>query len=119
MYSCLTCGLGLASAWIVVLAWHGLGGEPSLLVNGLAYAVVGIFAVALVGRCAPEWHPAFKRISALLVCAILSGVDVGLSGFRGETGQKLFFAALLGIALVVLAARHAPVGLRRRWLGEN
>ncbi len=119
MHSCAIWGLGLALGWIAILAWHGQGGEPDLLVNGITYGVVGIFALGLVGRCAKEWHPAFKRISALLACVVLSGVDVGLSGYRGEAGQKLFFASLLGIALVVLVARHSPAGLRRCWLGEG
>lgn len=119
MYSCLVWAAVLTLTWITVLAWHALGGEPSLLANGLAYAAVGILAMALVARCAPAWHAAFRRICALLTCAVLSGIDIGFSGYRGETGQKLFFAALLGIAMVVLASKHVPAGLRRYWLGER
>jgi hypothetical protein len=58
-------------------------------------------------------------MSVLLACAALAGMDARLGGLHGEAWQKLFFAALLGVALVVLAARHAPAGLRRRWLGKD
>lgn len=119
MHSCLAWVSSLSIAWILVLVWHFSGNEPIVVANGLAYAGIGILAMALVSRCLSSWHPAFKRVSALLACAILAGVDIGLSGFRGEAGQKMFFAALLGIAIVVLAAKHAPAGLRRRWLGED
>lgn len=118
MYSCLIWTASFLIAWSMVLLWHLVGETPLLVVNGLAYAVLGIIALAFVSRCAPPWHPAFRRIAALLACAIMAGVDIGLSDHRGEVGQKMFFAALLGIALVVLAAKHAPAGLRRRWLGE-
>ncbi len=119
MYSCLIWGLSLAVGWIMVLLWHVQGGEPLPLLNGAAYAVLGVMAVSFVSRCAPGWLPAFKRVGALLLCASLAGIDVAVSGLGGEAGQKLFFSALLGIAMVVLAARHAPRGLRRRWLAEK
>lgn len=118
MFSCMAGAAMLLLAWVLVLVWHALGGgTPVALANGLAYAGLGIIAMMVISRCAPGWHPALKRVSVLLTCAALAGVDVGLSGLRGEPGQKLFFAALLGIALVVLAARHAPASLRSKWLG--
>lgn len=119
MFSCLAWTSGLLAAWCAVMVWHLQGGAPPALVNGLAYAGLGALAMALIGRCATTWHPALQRVSGLLFCAILAGIDVSVSGTGGEAGQKLFFAALLGIAAVVLAARHAPAAVRRRWLGEK
>lgn len=120
MYSCVAWAAAFAAGWGLILAWHVMGGGmPNLLANGLAYAVLAIIAMGVAGRCTPKWHPALKRVAALLACAILAGIDVGLAGQSGEAAQKLFFAALLGIAVVVLAARHAPAGLRRKWLGEG
>lgn len=110
---------GFVGGWILILIWHmRAGGMPSLLVNGLAYAALAIYAVALAGRCAEKLHPALRRVAVLSVCAVLAGIDVGIADLQGEAAQKAFFAALLGIALVVLVARHAPAGLRRRWLGD-
>jgi peptidoglycan/LPS O-acetylase OafA/YrhL len=120
MFSCAGGAAAFLAGWALILAWHAMdGGASASLANGLSYAALAILAMGLVGRCAAQWHPALKRVSALLACAVLAGVDIGLSGPHGEAGQKSFFAALLGIALVVLAARHAPAGLRRRWLGEG
>jgi hypothetical protein len=119
MFSCVAGAAGFLGVWALILIWHALGGMPGAPVNGLAYAGLGIVAMMYVGRCLAQWHPALKRISVLLACVALAGVDVGLSGLRGEPGQKLFFAALLGIALVVLAARHAPASWRRKWLGDS
>jgi peptidoglycan/LPS O-acetylase OafA/YrhL len=120
MFSCLAAATGFLGGWALILTWHALaGGPPDPLTNGLAYAALAIVAMALVGRCAVKWHPALKRVAALLGCAILAGVDVGFSGQYGEDEQKLFFAALLGMALVVLVSRHAPAALRRKWLGEG
>ena len=119
MFGCLAGIAGILAGWGMVLAWHAqAGGMPNALASGLAYAGLAAAVMALVSRCAAGWHAALKRMSALLACAILAGIDVGLSGLHGEAGQRLFFAALLGVALVVVAARHAPGGLRRRWLGE-
>lgn len=87
--------------------------------NGLAYAALAICAMAIAGRCMAKCHPALNRMAILIACASLAGIDVGISGLQGEAAQKAFFAALLGIALVVLAARHAPAALRRRWLGKG
>jgi peptidoglycan/LPS O-acetylase OafA/YrhL len=118
MFSCVVGVAGLLAAWALILAWHvQTGGMPALPANGLAYAALAAYAAALAGRCATKWHPALRRVATLIACAVLAGVDVGIAGLQGETAQKTFFAALLGIALVVLAARHAPAGLRRRWLG--
>jgi peptidoglycan/LPS O-acetylase OafA/YrhL len=120
MFSCMAAAAGFLAGWGLILAWHVLaGGPPAPLANGLAYGSLAVVALALVGRCAVKWHPALKRAAALLGCAMLAGIDIGLSGLHGEAGQKLFFAALLGVALVVLAARHAPAPLRRKWLGEG
>lgn len=120
MFSCAAGAAGFLAVWFLILAWHALAGEmPGALANGLAYAGLGAAAMAFISRCAASWHAAFRRVVALLTCAGLAGADIGLSGLRGEAGQKLFFAALLGIALAVLAARHAPASLRRKWLGEG
>lgn len=119
MFSCTARAAGFLALWALILIWHALAGEPpGVLANGLVYAGLGMAAMAFVSRCAAA-HAALRRVAALLVCAVLAAVDVGLSGLRGETGQELFFAALLGIALVVLAARHAPAALRQRWLGKE
>jgi peptidoglycan/LPS O-acetylase OafA/YrhL len=118
MFSCMAGAAVFLAVWALILVWHALvGGTPGALANGLAYAGLAIVAAAFISRCAIGWHPALKRASVLLTCAALAGVDVGLSDMHGEAGQKLFFAALLGIALVVLAARHAPASLRSKWLG--
>lgn len=120
MFSCVAAVAGFLGGWALILAWHAqAGGMPGLPANGLAYAALAVYAMALAGRCAAKWHPALRRVSALIACAILAGADVVISGLPGEAAQKTFFAALLGIALVVLAARHAPAGLRQRWLGDN
>lgn len=120
MHSCVGAVGGVLAGWGLILVWHAQkGGMPEPLTNGLAYAGLTIIAMALIGRCAAnKWHPALKRVYALIALAMLAGLDVALSGVHGETGQKTFFAALLGIALVILVGRHAPAGLRRRWLGE-
>jgi peptidoglycan/LPS O-acetylase OafA/YrhL len=119
MFSCVAAAAWVVAGWALILFWHARSGEiPGTLTNGLAYAGLAIMAMALIFRCAAKWHPALRRVFALLVCAAMAGVDTGLGGLHGEAGQKLFFSALLGIALVVLAARHAPAGLRRRWLGD-
>lgn len=119
MFSCMARAAGFLALWTLILVWHVLAGEPpGVLANGLAYAGLGMAAMAFVSRCIAA-HAALRRVAALLACAALAGVDVGLSGLRGEAGQEVFFAALLGIALVVLTARHAPAGLRRKWLGEG
>ena len=117
MQTCLIWVLAFIAVWGGILGMHVLAGESAVLANGLFYGVLGAVAMGVMGRCASGWHPAFRRMSGLLGCAILAGVDVGIAGIRGEPGQKLFFAALLGIALAVLFARHAPTGVRRRWLG--
>lgn len=121
MYSCMAAAAGFLGAWALVLVWHvQAGGLFALPANALAYAVLAAYALALAGRCMPVWHPALKRVSVLIGGAVLAGIDVGITGLQGEDAQKGFFAALLGIALAVLAARHAPARLRRRWLGgEN
>lgn len=120
MFSCTAGAAGVLALWVLIFVWHVLAGEPpGILANGLAYAGLGMAAMAFVSRCAAAWHAALRRVAALLACAILAGADIGLSGLRGEAGQELFFAALLGIALVVLAARHAPASWRRKWLGEG
>lgn len=120
MFSCVAGAAGFLAVWTLILIWHALaGGTPGALANGLAYAGLGIVAMMFISRCAARWHPPLKRVSVLLACAVLAGADVGLSGLYREAGQELFFAALLGIALVVLAARHAPAALRRKWLGEK
>lgn len=120
MFSCTAGAAGFLGGWALILAWHALAGEtPGILANGLAYAGLGMAAMAFVSRCAATWHAALRRVAALLACAVLAGADIGLSGLHGEAGQELFFAALLGIALVVLAARHAPASWRRKWLGEG
>ena len=120
MFSCVAAAAGFLGGWGLILVWHAeAGGMPSALANGLSYGTLAIYAVALAGRCAAKWHPALKRVAALLGCAILAGVDIGITGLQGEAAQKTFFAALLGIALVVLAARHVPAGLRSKWLGEG
>ncbi len=120
MLSCALATMGFVVGWLLILAWHAwAGGTPALLANGLAYAVLAGYATALAGRCAPKWHPALKRVATLIACAILTGVDVGISGLQGEAAQKAFFAALLGIALVVMAARHLPAGLRQGVRGKD
>lgn len=120
MFSCVALAAGFLGSWALILLWHAqAGGAPPALANGLAYATLAVYAMAVIGRCATKWHPAFKRVAALLACAILAGADVGISGLQGEAAQKTFFAALLGVALVVLAARHAPLALRQRWLGKD
>lgn len=120
MFSCVAVAAGFLGGWALILAWHVQGAEtPMLPANGLAYAALAIYGMALIGRCATQWHPALKRVAVLIACAALAGIDVGITGLRGEAAQETFFAALLGIALVVLAARHAPAGLRQRWLGTG
>lgn len=120
MFSCWSAAAGFLGGWVLILTWHLLAGAaPLLLVNGLLYAALAVYAMALASRCAAKWHPALRRVTTLIACAVLAGADIGLSGLQGESAQKSFFAALLGIALVVLAARHAPAGLRRRWLGMD
>jgi len=120
MFSCAAWIAGFLSVWLLILAWHFQSGVPlAASANAMAYALLAIVAAAATGRCAPKWHPALKRRSSLFACTILAVVDVGLAGLAGETAQEAFFAALLGIALVVLAARHAPASLRRIWLGEG
>lgn len=118
MFSCVAAAAGFVLGWVLILFWHVQGGgSPVLTANGLAYAMLAICALAGIGRCGAKWLPALKRVAALIACAVLAGVDIGITGLQGEVAQKTFFAALLGIALVVLAARLAPAGLRRRWLG--
>lgn len=120
MFSCMAAAAGFLGGWALILVWHvQAGAMPALPANGLAYAALAAYAAAMAGRCAAKWHPALRRVAILVACAALAGIDVGLAGLAGEAGQKAFFAALLGIALVVLAARHAPAGLRRRWLGKD
>jgi hypothetical protein len=120
MFFCAVAAAGFVGGWGLILGWHvQAGAMPDLPANGLAYAALAICAMALAGRCTAKWHPALKRVSTLIACSVLAGIDVGLSGLSGEAAQKTFFAALLGIALVVLAARHAPAGLRQRWLGKD
>lgn len=119
----LSCAMGMAGfivGWSLIPAWHvWAGGAPALLANGLAYAALAGYALALAGRCIPKWHPALKRVATLIACASLAGVDVSISGLQGEVAQKAFFAALLGIALVVMAARHLPAGLRQGVRGKD
>lgn len=120
MRSCVLAIVGLMLGWSLIIAWHAWAdGMPALLANGLAYAALASFAIALAGRCAPKWHPALKRVSTLMACAALAGADVGISGLQGEAAQKTFFAALLGIALVVMAARHLPAGLQQGLRGKD
>ena len=120
MYSCMAAAAGFLGAWALVLVWHvQAGGLFALPANVLAYAVLAAYALALAGRCLPAWHPALKRVSVLIGGAVLAGIDVGITGLQGEDAQKGFFAALLGIALAVLVARHASARLRRRWLGSE
>lgn len=112
----------VVGVWLGILATHNAG-LTSLPINGLAYAALAALTVAAIGRYTSDngknWHPAFSRIVVLLSCAALAGVDTGLSGLAGEAAQKLFFSALLGIALVILVARHAPTAWQRRWLGQD
>jgi peptidoglycan/LPS O-acetylase OafA/YrhL len=120
MFSCVAAAAGFLGGWALVLVWHVLAGEiPMLPANGLAYAALAIYGMALIGRCVSKWPAALKRVAVLIACAALAGIDVGITGLQGEAAQESFFAALLGIALVVLAARHAPAGLRQRWLGKG
>jgi peptidoglycan/LPS O-acetylase OafA/YrhL len=120
MFSCVAGAAGFLGGWALILAWHTqAGGMPVLPANGVAYAVLAAYGMALIGRCAQKWHPALKRVATLIVCAILAGADIGIVDLEGEAAQQTFFAALLGIALVALAARHAPAGLRQRWLGKD
>lgn len=120
MFSCVAAAVGFLGGWALILAWHAQAGEmPMLPANGLAYAALAIYGVALIGRCASKWHAALKRVAVLIACAALAGIDVGITGLQGEAAQESFFAALLGIALVVLAARHVPAGLRQRWVGKD
>lgn len=120
MLSCAAWAAGFLSGWALILLWHALaGGVPSMPANALAYAALAVCALTAIGRCAAQWLPALKRVAALIACAMLAGADAGITGLQGEAAQKSFFAALLGIALVVLPARHAPAGLRRRWLGKD
>lgn len=120
MFSCAAWAAGFLGGWALILSWHALaGGVPSLPANGLAYAALAACALAAIGRCTAQWPPALKRVAALIACAMLAGADAGITGLQGEAAQKAFFAALLGIALMVLAARHAPAALRRRWLGKD
>lgn len=120
MFSCVAGMAGFMGGWALILAWHlQAGGMPMLPANGVAYAALAIYGMALTGRCAQKWHPALRRVATLIVCSILAGADAGIVGLEGEAAQKTFFASLLGIALVVLAARHAPAGLRQRWLGKD
>lgn len=120
MFFCAGMAAGFLAGWAMILAGHFLaGGPPPLPVYGLAYAALAALGMACTGRCLANWHPALRRMSVLMVCAALAGVDAGVSGLQGESAQKMFFAALLGIALVTLAARHVPAGLRRRWLGKG
>lgn len=108
--------LAILGLWLGILLLQGAG-FPPLLFNGLAYAVLAATCLAAVYRVF-KLHPALGRITTLLVCSTLAGVDTGLSGLSGEAAQKHFFAALLGIALTAVLARHTPVALRRRWLGD-
>lgn len=118
MSGCLIGAAGLAGGWALILVWHlQTGAMPALAANGLAYAALAACAMAFAGRCAARWHAALRRVAVLIGCALLAGIDVGVLGLTGEAAQKTFFAALLGIALVVLAARHAPAAVRRHWLG--
>ena len=120
MFFCAGTAAGFLAGWGMILAWHSLAGSPPTSpMNGLAYAALAALAMACTGRCLANWHPALRRMSVLMACAALAGVDVGVSGLQGESAQKMFFAALLGIALVTLAARLVPAGLRRRWLGKD
>lgn len=120
MFSCVAAAAGFLGGWALILAWHvRAGGAPDLLAGGLAYAALAVYAMALAARCAPTWHPALRRVAVLLGCAVLAGIDAGIAGLQGETAQKAFFAALLGIALVAMAARHAPAALRQRWFGKG
>lgn len=108
------------AGWVLILVWRFLS-EAALATsaNVVAYALLAVIAMAAIGCCAAKWHPALKRMVALLACAILAGADAGMSGLEGEAAQKAFFAALLGIALIVLASRHAPSRLRQKWMGEG
>lgn len=120
MFFCVGTASVFLAGWGMILAWHFLAGGPQPLpVNGLAYAALAALAMACTGRCLANWHPALRRMSVLMGCAALAGVDVGVSGLQGESAQKMFFAALLGIALVTVASRYVPAGLRRRWLGKD
>lgn len=120
MFSCRAAAAACLVASVSLLLWHWTSGAvPAAWLNGAAYGGLAVIAMAAMARCASQWHPALRRTAVLLACSILAGIDVGVSGLHGEAAQKTFFAALLGIALVVVAARHAPAVWRRRWLGEG
>lgn len=105
------CVTRTASAIVLAIAVSGLhrldllAGVNLQLGYGAAYAAIAVLWLLALRDCKPDWHPAMHRTLALLSSVALALADTFTSGLAGEARQQLFFSALLGAAVVQVAAK--------------
>ncbi len=88
---------------------------------GTGFYLLGVVLLGALARLRPDWVPALRRASTILVGAALAGIDGQLHApAMGVTRLELWMTALLGLALAALSARLAPrVFVRARVEGRG
>jgi hypothetical protein len=113
-----------AALWLAALyAWHRWG-LPALAPNviafqvshGVGFALFAVFLLGALARLPATPYPPVWRLLAVMGGALAAGVEVGLLGLPGVLFFPLWAAALIGVALVSLAARLLPRPVLRLWL---
>lgn len=85
------------------------GGTVFQWVYGAGFYLLGVVLIGALARLRPDWAPALRRASTILVGAALAGIDGQLHApAMGVTCLELWMSALLGLALAALSARLAP-----------
>lgn len=113
-----------AALWLAALyGWHRWGLPaiaPSVtafqISHGIGFALFTILLLGALARLAVTPYPPVWRLLAVVVGALAAGVEVGLLGLPGVLFFPLWAAALIGVALVSLAARLLPRPVLRIWL---
>lgn len=105
---------GLVTEALAASGWRSLNWGYALLFAGFAIALQGAVARVFERSSPVLWRP------LMLVCgAALAAVPVWLWHARTGTGAalELWLSAVLGLAVVALAARVLPQSMLLRWYG--